>query len=124
MVKSSTYIRRGVFAGAAAVVRHRSAILDRADLQTDGLKGADGGFATGARALDADFHFAHAVGHRLAGGVLRDLLRGERGALARSLETDASGAGPAEDVAVHIGDVYQGVVESREDIGNPNADIL
>ena len=66
------------------------------DFQADGLQRADGGFAAGARTLDADFDFLHAVRHRLAGGVLRDLLGGVGRAFARAFETDAAGAGPAD----------------------------
>jgi hypothetical protein len=39
------------------------------------------------------------VRHGLAGGILGDLLGGEGRALARSFETDATGAGPADHVA-------------------------
>jgi hypothetical protein len=63
-------------------------ILDGGDFQADGLQSADGGFAAGSRAFDADFDLAHAVGHGLPGGVLGHLLGGEGGAFARAFETD------------------------------------
>src|SRR5829696_4147248 len=47
--------------GAAAVVRLRGHVLDLSDLEARGLQGADGGLATGARALDEDVDLAHAV---------------------------------------------------------------
>ena len=75
-------------------------VLDGADFQADGLEGANGGFAAGAGAFDADFHFLHAVGHGLAGGVLRDHLRGVSRALARAFETHATGGGPADEIAL------------------------
>src|ERR1035441_3696570 len=87
------------FARAAAVVRHRRHVLDGTDFQADGLERANRGFTTGARTLDADFNFLHAVGHRLTGGVLRDHLRGVSRALARTFETHAASAGPADEVA-------------------------
>src|SRR5688500_1031856 len=104
-------------------MRHRGAILDGGDLEADSLQRANGGFPAGAWSFDADFDFAHAVGHGLAGGVLSDLLRGERSALARPVEANATGAGPAEDVPVHVGDVHLGVVESCENVGNAGADV-
>src|SRR5258706_346007 len=69
-------------AGTAAVVRNRGHVLDRADLQANGLERANRGFAAGAGTFDTDFNFLHAVRHRLAGGILRDLLRGVGRALA------------------------------------------
>src|SRR5688572_16151454 len=105
-------------------MRHRGAIFDGGDFQPDTLKGADGGFAAGAGTLHADFDFAHTVGHCLAGGILGDLLGGKSGALARTLETHATGAGPSEDVPVHVGDVHLGVVESGEDVGDASADVF
>jgi hypothetical protein len=99
-------------------VRHRRHVLDRADVQADGLQRADGGFAAGTGAFDADFDFLHAVRHRLAGGVLRDLLRGVSRALARAFEPDAPGGGPADEIAVHVGDADLRVVERGQNVGN------
>src|SRR5258708_16813608 len=58
-------------ARAAAVVRHRGDVDDGGDLKTDGLEAADGGVAAEAGAADADLDFFEAVGHGVAGGVLR-----------------------------------------------------
>src|SRR6266542_4899079 len=117
-------LHAALFARATPVMRHGGHILNHADLQTDGLESADGRFAAGAGAFDADFDFAHAVGHGLAGGILRDLLGGEGGAFARALEADSTGAGLAEQVAVHVGDANLGVVKSGQDIGNAGGDVL
>ena len=62
--------------------------------------------------------------HGLAGGVLGDLLRGVGRALAGAFETDATGAGPSDDIAMHIGDADQGVVESGQDVGNAVDNVL
>ena len=94
------------------------------DFQADRLQGADGGFTAGAGTFDADFDFAHAVRHRLAGGILGDLLRGVSGALARAFETDAAGARPAEHVALHVGDGDLGVVESGQNVRDADGDVL
>src|SRR5215831_8450815 len=97
-----TILHAALLARTAAVVRHGGHILDRADFQTDRLQRADGGFTAGAGTFDADFDFLQAVGHRLAGGVLRNHLRGVSRAFARALETDAAGGAPADEVALHI----------------------
>ena len=99
-------------------------VLDGGDFEADRLERADGGFAAGAGTFDANFDFAHAVRHGLAGGVLGDLLRGVGGALARAFEADAAGAGPTDDVALHVGDGHLGVVESGENVGDASSDIL
>ena len=89
---------------------NRSNILDGADFQSDGLQRADGGFAAGTGAFDAHFHFLHAMRHRLAGGILGDLLGGVSSALARAFEADPAGGGPADQISVHIRNADLGVV--------------
>src|SRR5919107_2321933 len=81
---------------ADTVVRRGRDVADRADLEAGRGQGADRGLTTGARALDEDVDLAHAVLHRAAGGGLGGLLRGVRGGLARALETDVAGGGPAD----------------------------
>src|SRR5664279_3121023 len=98
------FLDAAFLARTAAVVRHRRHVFDGTDFQTNRLQRADRGFAPGARTFDADFNFLHAVRHRLAGGVLRDLLRGVSRALARTFEAHAAGAGPADEVAMRVGD--------------------
>src|ERR1043165_116997 len=86
----------------AAVVRDRRDVLDRLDVEAGRGQGADGGLASGAGALDLHVDRTDAVLLRELGGVLgRDLGR-ERRALARSLEADAAGARPRQDVAHRI----------------------
>ena len=106
---------------AAAIVRDRGDVLDGADFQTNRLQGADGGFPAGTRAFDADFHFFHAMSHRLAGSVLRDHLRGVSRALAGAFETHTTGAGPADEVALSVRDGDLGVVEGGKNIRDGNA---
>src|SRR3974390_3161015 len=107
-----------LFAGAATVVRHRGHVLDGGDFQPDGLESADGRLAARTGAFNPHFEFAHAVRHGLPGGVLRDLLSRVGGALARALESNAAGAGPADDVSLHVGDAYEGVVECSQNGGD------
>src|SRR3982750_1907818 len=80
---------------AAAVVRLRRDVLDLPHLEAGGLQRADRGLPARAGALDEDVDLAHAVLLRLAGRVLGGHLRGERGRLARALEADVAGGGPA-----------------------------
>src|SRR4051812_17428379 len=81
---------------AAAVVRNGGHVLDLTDLEAGRLQAADGGLAAGAGTLHEHVDLAHAVLHRLAGGVLGSHLGGERGGLAGSLEPDVPGAGPGD----------------------------
>src|SRR5438309_2229364 len=111
-------------ARTTTIVRHRRHVLDHADLQADGLQRTDGGFTTGTGTFHADFDFAHAMSHRLTRGILGDLLRGVSRALARAFETHTPGTRPAEDVALHVGDVDLRVVERREDVRHAGADVL
>src|SRR5690606_6229375 len=84
----------------AAVVRDRGHVLDRVDLETGRLQGADRGLTAGAGPLDEDVDLPHAVLHGTAGGVLGGHLRRERRGLARALEPDVAGAGPGDHVPV------------------------
>ena len=54
--------------------------------------------------------------HCLAGGVLRDLLRGVSRTFARAFESDAAGGSPADHIAVHVGDPDLRVAESRQNV--------
>src|SRR6266705_2237979 len=73
---------------AAAIVRNRGDVLDRADLQAGGLQRPDGGFPPRARALDEDVDLAHAMLHRAPGGRLRCHLGREWRRLTRAFEAD------------------------------------
>src|SRR5450432_64043 len=112
------------FARAATIVRNRRHVLDRADLQTDRLNGANRGLTTGAGTFDPNFHFLHAVRHRLTRGVLRDLLGGVSGAFARAFETDPTRAGPADEISLRVGDRDLRVVERGQNICDAGDDIL
>src|SRR5215813_4340040 len=109
---------------AAAVVRLRGDVLDRADLEAGGLQRADRRLAPRARALHEHIDLAHAVLVRLAGGVLRGHLRGERGRLAGALEPDVAGGGPGDHVPHRVGDRDDGVVEGALDVRVPVGDVL
>src|SRR5262249_6195637 len=91
-----------LFARAAAVMRNRGAILDRTNLQPNGLQGADSGLAAGAWTSHLYLHFPHPMRHRLARGILCHLLGSERSALAGALKTDFTSARPAEHITLHV----------------------
>src|SRR5690242_9748884 len=119
LVSDSTALGR-----AAAVVRRGGDVLDLPDLQAGGLQRADRGLAAGAGTLDEDVDLANAVFLRLAGGVLRRELRGERRRLARALEADVTGAGPRDHVPLRVGDRDDRVVERALDVRVPVGDVL
>src|SRR5215831_12579683 len=108
----------------AAVVRNGRDVLDRPDLQAGRLQGPDGGLPPRAWALDEHVNLAHPVLHGPPRRGLGRHLRGERGRLARSLETDLAGRRPGDDVADRVGDGDDGVVERAPDVGVPVGDVL
>src|SRR6266581_1201318 len=108
----------------AAVVRNRRDVGDRRDLETRRLQGADGGLAAGSRALDEDLDLLEAVLHRAARRRFGRDLGGKGRALARPLETLAAGAAPGEDVALGVGQRYDGVVEGGLDMRLAHDDVL
>ena len=113
-----------LFRRTATVVRHGRDVADYGDFEADGLHGADGGFAAGAGALDADFDFSETVAHGLSAGILRDHLSGVGGALARAFEAAFSSARPSDDGAFLVGDADDGVVEAGLNVRDAVGDIL
>src|SRR5688500_7075563 len=103
---------------------NRSAILDCGDFQANGLQSANRGFATRTRTLYADFDFAHSMSHRLTSCIICNLLSSERCALAGTLESHAASTGPAEDVALHVRDGHERIVESSQDVCDADTNIL
>src|SRR5215831_20242435 len=109
---------------AAAIVRNRGDVLDRADLEPGRLQRPDGGLPARARTLHEHVNLAHAVLHGPAGGGLSGHLRGERRGLARALESHLPGRRPGNDAAAGVGDRDYGVVERALDMGVPVSDVL
>src|SRR5437899_11302551 len=97
-------------------MRNGGAVLNDADFQANRLESANGRFAARSGAFDAHFNFTHAVRHRLASGILRDLLCCERSALARAFEANAPSSGPAEQIALHVGDSDSGLIEGGQSV--------
>src|SRR5207248_7755985 len=112
------------FRGPAAVVRNRGHVLDAADLDPRVLQRADGGLAARARALHQHIDLAHAVLHGPSGALLGSQLGGERCRLAGALEPDVAGRRPRQDVALHVGDGHDGVVEGALDVRDPVGHVL
>src|SRR5439155_13091687 len=109
---------------AAAVVRDRRHVGDRAHLEARRLQRADRRLAAGARPADEDLDRAHAVLQRLLGRGLRRRLRGERRRLAAALEALRSGRAPGDDVAVDVADRDDRVVERALDVSLPVDHVL
>src|SRR5690349_4876725 len=109
---------------AAAVVRYGRDVLDRADLESRRLQRTDRGLTARAGSLDEDVHLAHAVLLRLAGRRLGGHLRGERRRLARALEADVAGGGPADHRTRGVGDRDDRVVERALDVRLALGDVL
>src|SRR5262249_32496735 len=109
--------------GPAAVVGQGGDVLDGLDGQARGLQRGDGALAAAAGALDLDLDLLDAVLGGGGGGGLGPPLGGEGGTLARPLEADGPARGPAERVAVGVGDRHRRVVERRLDVHDGPADV-
>src|SRR5712691_4234625 len=109
---------------AAAIVRNRGDVLDRANLQACRLQGADGGFPARPWTLHENVDLAHAVLHRTARGGLGGHLSGEWRRLTRTLESDLAGRCPRNNAAAGVGDGDDGVVERALDMGVPVSNVL
>src|SRR5580658_11111367 len=109
---------------AAAIVRNRGDVLDRADLEAGRLERPDGGLPARTRTLHEHVDLAHAVLHGPAGGGLGRHLRGERSRLARAFESDLPRRGPGNDAPAGVGDRDDRVVERALDVGVPVSDVL
>src|SRR5580765_6773378 len=102
----------------AAVVRDGRHVLDRRDLEPRRLQRANRRFPSTARAPHPHLDALHPLPQRLARARLGRHLRGERRALARTLEADLARARPSDDVAVEVGDRDDRVVEARLHVGD------
>src|SRR5215211_6123653 len=109
---------------ATTVVRDRGDVLDADDLDAGVLDGADGGLTTGAGALHHHVDLAHAVLHGASRRGLRRELRGERRALAGTLEPHVARRGPRDGVPRLVGEGDDRVVERRLDVRRPVRDVL
>src|SRR3954467_2449767 len=96
---------------AAAVVRDRRDVRDRVDPDAQRGERTHRGLAARAGATDLDVQVLDPLLHGGAAGHFRRDLRGERRRLARALEALAAGGGPAQGVALAVGDRDDRVVE-------------
>src|SRR5581483_12425276 len=80
-------------------------------------------FASRAWPLDLDLDLLDTVLGRCRRGGLGRPLSGERRALAAPLEADRAGRGPAEGIAVGVGDRDRRVIEGRLDVHDRPADV-
>ena len=105
-------------------MRNGCNVFDHVDFQTRGLQAADGGLTPGTGALDIDLDSLEAKLHGgLCGGLSSHLSGKGRGLLA-STEAQAAGAGPAEGVAVGVGQGNDGIVKGRTDMRGATLDKL
>ena len=105
-------------------MRNGGAVLDRGHFEAGSLEGADGGLATGTRALHIDGDLLQAVLHGRLRGGLGGHLRGERRGLTGALEAHGARGLPGDHVALRIGDGDDGVVERRLDVSGAHGNVL
>ena len=109
--------------GAAAVVRQRRDVLDRADDDARRLQARDRAFAARAGTFHADLELLDAELRRPLGTRFGRALGGKGRALAASLEARGSRRRPAQDVAVDVGNCDDGVVERGLHVGDGPRDV-
>src|SRR6187549_540164 len=109
---------------AAAVVRLRGDVGNRAHLEAGGLQRTNRGLPAGAGTLDEHVDLLHAVLGGLAGGALGGHLRRERRGLARALEPDVTRRGPRDHRTGRVRDGHDGVVEGALDVPVAVRDVL
>ena len=100
----------------ATIVRNGGHVLDQFDRHASGLQGSDGAFATGARALDANFNFLDTEFSCLFGRLLRGDLAGKGSAFTTPLEATRPRTGPAQRITLGVGNSHRGVVERGADV--------
>ena len=109
---------------SASVVRDRCDIADQGDLDAYCLERADGALTARARSTDKYINTAQSVLLSLARCVLGGKLRAEWGALLGTLEPNAAGGGPRDQVAAGVGYRDDRVVERALDMDDPLGYIL
>ena len=107
-----------LFRRPAAVVRHGGGVADGTNFDAQGGESADGAFTAGTGTADANVDRPETTFLRLTAGGDSGLLRGERRALAGAAETERTGAGPGNRIALDIGNRDDGVVEGRLDVND------
>ena len=101
-------------------MRDRRAVFHRLHVETRRLQSRDGAFATRPRTVDANVNVFDAKLERLLGSLLGGTLSCKGCALTASLETAGTSTGPAERIALRIGDRHRCVVEGCFDKSNRN----
>jgi hypothetical protein len=98
-------------------------VFDGLDLQASGFQRGNRAFATTAWALHFDVDVFDAELTGLLGCLLSSTLAGKRRTLAASLEAGCASTGPAERIALGVGDRDHRVVEGRYDVGDSHGHV-
>src|SRR5258708_7063823 len=107
-----------LFRRPATVVGDGRYVRDAADLETQRVQGAYGGFPSGAGAFDAHLEILHAALLCRAAGLLGRNLGGERRRFPRALEARGPRGRPCQGIALSIGNGDDGVVERGVNVGD------
>src|SRR5580692_6975038 len=106
-------LHSAAFRRTASVVRNRGNVTNRAHFNPGGSQSAHGRLAARSRTADANVDAADSMIARHVCGIRRSLLRGKGSALARTPETQRSRTLPRQNVAIHVGNGHDRVVEGR-----------
>src|SRR6266567_2342394 len=121
---SATALHSSPFRRTASVVRNRRDVTNRAYFDSRRRQRAHRRLAARSWTADAHIHAAHPVIARHVCGIRRRLLGGKRRALARSAEAERSRTLPRQNVAVHVGDGHDRVIEGRLHVAKSMRNVL
>src|SRR5579862_6496211 len=105
-------------------MRNRRHVANRTHFNARRGQSTNGRFAAGTRSADTNIDAAYAMIARHVGGVRSRLLSRKRRPLTRSAEAQRSGTLPRQNVAVHVGDGHDRVVERRLYVAQPVRNVL
>ena len=108
-----------LFRWSATVVGQGRDVLDTLDVHAGSLQGRNGTFATTAWTTNSHFELLDAKLGRLFGRLLGSALSGKRSSLSASLKATRTATGPAQRIALGVGDGDGCVVKARRNKGNP-----
>lgn len=116
-------LHASLLARTTSVVRNRSAVFNRLDVQASGLKSRDRAFSARTRTIDANGNIFHTKLGRLLSRLLRGTLTGKWRTLATPLKPTRAGTCPTECIPFCIGNRHRCVIECRSDMDDTHCHI-
>src|SRR3984957_3156690 len=120
----TTKLHSSALGRTASIVRNGRHVANGAHFNSRGRESANRRFAAGTWTADAHIHAAPAMIAGHVGRVRGRLLGGERGAFPRPAEAERSGTLPRQNVAIHVGNSHDRVVEGSLHVAQSMRNVL